>query len=64
MLKNLDRYATKRYESNILCFDMRSFYLAGRPGSNSDASLVIGIERNPDMITDDNHPDFNQELNE
>ena len=43
---------------------MRSFYLAGKPGSNSDASLIIGIERNPGMITDENHPDFNKELNE
>ena len=41
---------------------MRSFYLAGKPRSNSDASILIGIERNLDMITDENHPDFNQEL--
>ena len=41
---------------------MRSFYLAGKPKSNSEASLYVGFKRNPDMITDRGHPDFNKEL--
>ena len=64
MLKNWNSYESQKYGSNILCLDTRSFFLAGKPGFNSQASLLIGIQLNPDFITDDDHPDFNEELNE
>ena len=41
---------------------MRSFFLAGKPFSNSEASLFIDFKRNPNMITDWDHPDFNEEI--
>ena len=64
MLKNWKSYESQGYGSNILCLDTTSFYLAGKPDVNSEASLLIGIQRNPDFITDDDHPDFNKELYE
>ena len=62
MLKNFHKQNNERYGSNILCLDMRSFYLSGKPLKLSEGSLLINFQRNPDMITDANHPDFNSKL--
>ena len=62
--ENLE-YFTKRegkdgqkYADNSYCLDMEGLYLAGKPYSSQEASLVIGLEPHPDIITDEEHPDF------
>ena len=60
--KNKDRQFNQAYASNILCLDMESFYLAGKPETNSEASLVTGFQTKLDIIKDEDHPDFNEDL--
>ena len=50
--------AGQKYADNSYCLDMDGFYLAGEPTSNNEASLVIGFEPHPDIITDWEHPDY------
>ena len=39
---------------------MESLYLAGEPRTNSEASLIVGFERNPEIykIEDEDQPDY------
>ena len=41
---------------------MESLYIAGEPGTNSEASLVISFEWSSDLIREDGHPDFNSHV--
>ena len=48
----------QKYADNSHCLEMDGLYLAGEPNSNNESSLVIGFEPHPDIILDENHPDF------
>ena len=37
---------------------MEGLYIAGEPGTNSEASLVVSWEWNPALIRSDDDPDF------
>ena len=62
--ENLEYYTKQegkegqKLADNAYCLDMEGLYLAGEPMSNQEASLVIGFERHPDMITDKEDPDY------
>ena len=43
---------------------MEAFYITGDPQKNSEASLVIAFEKHPNIVTDINHPDYDQGLDE
>ena len=42
----------QKYADNALCLNMDGTYLAGERMTNTEASLVIAFERNPEIETD------------
>ena len=47
-----------------MCLDMDDFYLAGEPGTNSAASLIIRIKPNPDLLEAKTADDTNNGRNQ
>ena len=43
---------------NAKCIDRKNAYIAGEPGTYSEASIVIGYEIHPNISTDENSPDY------
>ena len=41
---------------------MEALYITGDPDTNSEASLVIAFEKHPNIVTDKEHPDYNEDL--
>ena len=41
---------------------MEALYIAGDSDTNSEASLVIAFEKHPNIVTDKEHPDYNEDL--
>ena len=48
------------FANNARCLDMENFYLSGEPESNSEASLVINFESNPDFYQPKDKDSFKQ----
>ena len=51
----------QKLADNSYCLDMEGLYLAGEPRSKNEASLVIGLELHPDIVTDWLHEDYDSD---
>ena len=51
---------SQKYTDNLVCLDIENFYISGEPATNSEASVVVSWEWNPELIRSDEHPDFDE----
>ena len=51
---------SQKYTDNLVCLDIENFYISGEPATNSEASVVVSWEWNPEIPRSDEHPDYNE----